>query len=77
MRFFFDDTGDVVRLTGERYYEEHGTCTLRPWIVTCGDHDTHNGVRLPTDCEVAWQLPSGLLPYCRCHVTHVEYQFSH
>jgi hypothetical protein len=77
MTFFFDDTGDVVRLTGDRYYDEHGTSTLRPWIVTCGGYDTHNGVRIPTDCEVAWQLPSGLLPYFRCHVTHVDYEFSH
>jgi hypothetical protein len=77
MTFHFDESGDVTRLTGHRYYEEKGTYTLRPWIVTCADYEAHNGVRIPTNCEVAWQLPSGLQPYWRGRISAVQYEFSH
>lgn len=77
MTFFFDATGDVERMVGDRYREDKGAYTLTPWIVTCGGYDTHNGVRIPTDCEVAWQLPAGLQPYWRGHISNVRYEFSH
>jgi len=77
LTFEFDATGDIVRMTGDRYREEAGKYILTPWIVTCRGYDTFSGVRIPTDCEVAWQLPSGLLPYWRGHISHVRYEFSH
>ena len=75
--FFFDASGDVTHITGDRYYEDTGTYTLRPWTVTCREYDTHNGVRIPTECEVAWELPTGRLPYWRGVVSNVQYEFSH
>lgn len=75
--FFFDASGDVTHVTGDRYYEDKGTYTLRPWTVTCREYDTHNGVRIPVECEVAWELPAGRLPYWRGVVSNVRYEFSH
>ncbi len=77
LTFEFDESGDVTRLTGQRYYEENGAYTLRPWIVTCREYEAQNGVRIPTSCEVVWQLPSGLLPYWRGRISSRQYEFSH
>lgn len=77
MTFHFDEAGDVIRLTGDRYHSDKGVYTLRPWIVTCAEHESHNGVRVPTVCEVAWQMPSGLQPYWRGRISNVRYEFSH
>ena len=77
MTFHFDEAGDVIRMTGDRYASDKGVYTLRPWIVTCSEHESHNGVRVPTVCEVAWQMPSGLQPYWRGRISNVRYEFSH
>jgi hypothetical protein len=77
MTFHFDETGDVVRITGDRYYGDKGVYTLRPWIITCAEHEAQNGVRVPTVCEVAWQMPDRLMPYWRGRISHLQYEFSH
>lgn len=76
LRFHFDDAGDVVQVEGDRYHEDHGRYELRPWIVTCRDYESHNGVRIPAECEVAWQLPTGLQTYWKGHVRNVTDEFA-
>mgnify|MGYP003351501302 CR=1 FL=1 len=76
LRFHFDEAGDVVQVEGDRYHEDHGRYELRPWIVTCHDYESHSGVRIPSACEVAWQLPTGLQTYWKGHITGVSYEFA-
>lgn len=76
LRFHFDEAGDVAQVEGDRYREDHGRYELRPWIVTCRDFESHNGVRIPVDCQVSWQLPGGLQPYWKGHVRRVTYEFA-
>lgn len=76
LTFRFDQTGDVELISGDRFREDHGRFVATPWTVRCIEYDTHNGVRIPVECEVAWQLPEGPLPYWRGRLGDVQYEFA-
>ena len=46
--FEFDDHGDVMRISGDRYKESAGADTLQPWIITCREHVERSGIRYPS-----------------------------
>jgi hypothetical protein len=62
--FHFNDANEVDRVsTSSRLREVKGRYIPTPWTVTCRDYATHNGMRIPTYCEVAWQLETGPFTY--------------
>jgi hypothetical protein len=73
VRLDFDAAGDVVacsasgrpRMEGKRVVE-------RPFGGRLWDYAELGGVRLPTRCEVHWDLPEGRYPYFRARITGVE-----
>ncbi len=66
LEFTFSTTGDVVRVFApDRMREVQGRYEPTPWEVVCTDHAVRDGVRIPTQCEVAWLLPTGRFPYWR------------
>ena len=73
--FEFDDRGDVIRISGDRYKESAGGYTLQPWIISCREHVERSGIRVPQYCEVAWMGPQGPEPYWRGRISRIEYEF--
>lgn len=73
--FEFDDNGDVVRISGNRYKESGGGYTLQPWIISCREHVERSGIRVPQYCEVAWMGSHGPEPYWRGRISTIEYEF--
>jgi hypothetical protein len=49
--------------TPARLREVKGTYVPTPWTVACRDHAVLNGLRVPTYCEVSWQLETGQFTY--------------
>ena len=74
--FEFDDRGDVMRISGDRYKESAGGFTLQPWIISCREHVERSGIRVPQYCEVAWMGSHGPEPYWRGRISTIEYEFS-
>lgn len=55
--FRFTDAGDIDRASAAaRQREVKGAYIPTPWIVTCRDHAVVNGMRIPTYCEVSWEI---------------------
>jgi hypothetical protein len=73
--FEFDDHGDVMRISGDRYKESGGGYTLQPWIISCREHVARSGIRVPQYCEVAWMGSHGPEPYWRGRISRIEYEF--
>jgi len=69
--FHVDDEGLIDRVTGERYRQEADE--MAPWIGSFGSYEWHDGVRIPTQASVRWDLPDGPLPYWRAQIESVEY----
>lgn len=73
--FEFDDNGDVMTISGDRYKESGGGYTLQPWSISCRDHVERSGIRVPQYCEVAWMGSNGPEPYWRGRISTIEYEF--
>lgn len=74
LEFRFDEHDDIVEVYApDRFREVEGRYEPTPWSVTCHTHEVHDGIRIPTECEVAWHLPEGPFPYWRGRVVDVRY----
>jgi len=70
LEFHFNDADDVERVfTPARLREVKGAYVPTPWAVSCRDHAAVNGLRVPTYCEVSWQLETGQFTYWKGRVT--------
>ncbi len=70
LEFHFNDADDVERVFAPaRLREVKGVYIPTPWAVTCRDHAVLNGLRVPTYCEVSWQLETGQFTYWKGRVT--------
>ena len=77
LEFRFDDAGDVTEVFArDRFAESNGRYEPRPWLVRCREYRAFDGVRVPTDCEVEWELAGGPLAYWRGRVTSLRFTWA-
>lgn len=69
----FDERGQVVQITAERYREEDGKFILRPWSGQVEDYREVGGMMIPMKAEVSWHLESGDFTCFRAEITEIEY----
>jgi hypothetical protein len=53
-----------------------GKSVPTPWRGRFWNYVERDGMLVPLDGEVAWQLPDGPLPYWRGRITRIAYQFA-
>lgn len=70
--FHFDDRDQVDRVTTERYRQEEDS--YAPWTGYFRNYEDRNGVRIPTEAEVEWNLPESDLSYWRATIEETEYR---
>lgn len=77
LSFHFDRDGliDTVRAEA-RPRMVGGKPVPTPWQGRFWNYTTRDGVRVPTDGEVAWQLPEGDKPYWRGHISELTYEYA-
>jgi len=72
--FTFNDEDDVARVhTESRYREIDGEYEATPWTGYFSNYQIRNGLCIPLDGEVMWNLPDGDLPYWRAHLDNIHY----
>jgi hypothetical protein len=72
VRFHFGPDDLVRRVTAERYREASGR--KDPWTGYFDAYETVDGLRVPTEAAVEWNLPGGDLPYWRARVHEFAYE---
>jgi hypothetical protein len=76
LEFHFNDAGEITQVfTPGRYREAGGRYELTPWAGHNRNYQTRDGMRIPVEGEVEWQLPGGRLPYCKLRLVGIEYEF--
>lgn len=50
--------------------------TTAPWDIRVWNYQNYQGMRVPTEGEVAWALPDGAYPYWRGRVDSASYEFA-
>lgn len=75
LTFSFNAEDEVERVVGTRgLMTDDGTTEDRPWIGYWRRYVERDGLRVPTEGEVAWELPKGeKVSYWRGHVDALEY----
>jgi hypothetical protein len=70
--FHFDEDDLVERVSSETRYRQADD-SYHPWTGYFTDYEIHDGLRIPTEATVEWNLPEGELPYWRARLTEIEY----
>jgi Family of unknown function (DUF6920) len=47
-----------------------------PWECRMSCYELRDGLRVPLEGEVAWELPGGLQPYWRGRITSLRYELA-
>ena len=70
--FHFDGDDRVERVTTERYRQEADD--RAPWTGRFDGYEDRNGLTVPTEAEVEWNLPEEDRPYWRATVERIEHR---
>lgn len=75
--FHFDAEGviSLVRASA-RHRTVNGVLIATPWQGRFWRYELRNGMRIPLEGEVAWELPGGLWPYWRGRLTEITHEFA-
>jgi hypothetical protein len=77
VEFRFGDDGLIQTIyTPARHRTVKGKLTIAPWQIQLWNYAKRDGILIPIDGEVAWELPTGLLPYWRGHLSAIKYEFA-
>jgi hypothetical protein len=75
--FRFDENDLIKSVHAEaRWSLVAGVATQIPWEVRLSNYELRDGMRVPTEGEVAWMLPEGPKPYWRGRITNLSYEFA-
>lgn len=76
LEFHFDDGGKLARIfTPARPREVNGAYENTAWQVTFFHFEQRDGMQIPVEAAVEWQLPDRSLPYWRGRIADTEYDF--
>ena len=67
--FYFNKQGQITHFTTKRYKED----SLENWTGYYRDYKEINGVQIPNNVEVVWNLESGDFSYAKFNITKIEY----
>lgn len=72
----FGESGEIVRVTADRYRDVEGTPALTPWEGRFDDYRRIDGMMVPARAEVGWMLDDGWFPYWRGRNVRIEYEYA-
>jgi hypothetical protein len=76
LEFRFNEKGEITEVfTPERLREVEGSFIPTPWLGRFSNYQEQNGMLIPFQGEVEWQLKTGNMPYWRGRIKDVSYNF--
>jgi hypothetical protein len=72
--FEFAQDGRVTRVSAERYMGGGSDAVLRPWTIPLRAWQRLDGIVVPVEGDVTWQLESGPFNYYNFRVTALRYE---
>jgi hypothetical protein len=71
--FYFDDRDQVNRIHADRWHRKNeGDFELIPWTGYWRNYQIRNGLLIPTEGEVEWNLPEGNFTYWRARIDGID-----
>jgi len=78
LEFCFDSDGLITsfKATSRCRGVIDGVPEFAPWNGRFWAYEDRDGLRIPLEGEVAWQMPAGYSPYCRVRITDINHEFA-
>ncbi len=70
--FKFNDKGEVINFSAERYKEEDGNYSLKIWTINMEKYKEFNGIKIPTQGEVTWELDEGDFTWFKFEIVDID-----
>lgn len=70
--FHFNENGSFEKFVAMRYKDVHDTEPTK-WIVTATKTEERNGIKIPVECEVSWDLENGKWTWLKLKITDIQY----
>ena len=74
MTAHFAPTGEISRVSADRFRDVDGVGVLTPFEGMWSDYLRVDGMMIPTAGEAMWLLPEGPHSFWRARITHARYQ---
>ncbi|KUO62572.1 MAG: hypothetical protein APF84_02150 [Gracilibacter sp. BRH_c7a] len=71
--FLFDENGDIASFSAKRYGDFGGQFSLETWSGSVKEIKVIDGIRIPTQGEVTWELEAGDFTWLKWEITEIEY----
>lgn len=71
-KFYFDKDGNFEKFVAMRYQDSNA---IKPteWIVTATRTEERNGIKIPIECEVSWELKNGKWTWLKLKIKDIQY----
>lgn len=77
LEFHFNEVGEITSVfTPARYREVNGKYELTPWEGHFRNYEEREGMLIPVEADVEWQLSGGSFPYWKGRVVEIKYDFA-
>lgn len=70
--FHFDEKGAFKKFVAMRFKDPNDIEPME-WIVIASKTEERNGIKIPIECEVIWNLESGPWTWLKLRIEHIEY----
>jgi len=72
--FSFNEKGEIIKfVTNDRYMEVDGKYFKEQWGGYYGNYQEIEGMKIPTEAEVEWNLSDKDLQYAKLKITDIQY----
>ena len=72
-RFHFRESGEIDRITAQRYREAKGEYSLDEWVISDLEYKSFAGIVVPYKANVSWELEGGEFCYGKFELTQVSF----
>jgi hypothetical protein len=74
LEFSFNERGEIIRFfVPARIHSLKGETKELPWAGRLWNYEERNGMMIPLEGEVSWQMPEGNAPYYKGKIVDVRY----
>ena len=74
LKFYFNNEDEIIKTTSQRYRLVNSTYQLVPWTGYYSNYQRRNGILIPLEAKVEWNLPQGSFEYWKGRVVDIKYK---
>jgi hypothetical protein len=71
--FHFNERGDVVKCTADRYFGGETNSTIEKWVIESKEFAISNGIKIPVKSNVIWKLSGGDFHWLSLEIIDINY----